>query len=1810
MTAATKGSTAFGGGYQNTGCIAPAGVGHHWYAVAGCDVGGTIVTGDGINWRPSNSGINAADANRHHAAAVTGSATVADRLYYLCSTLNTGGSGNGVVMQGTYSNTTGFVSWTDKATGLWGIQTGGADRPRLTGRLLALDEANDCLYAGTDSGIWKVTISTGATTQRALSGSTITGLVLDGADPTICYASVLGAGVYRLTNIRSGTVASTHKTFTDSQDVVYLNAGGTAYLYAATTNQPWGNPGGTLGGGPQRWTVGADITTGWTSISAGYDSGGNGISKIDAHWDGTKVLLLAGNGGDGSNNSGGSFSKDGGTTWLNCNGDWTTSTTPWAETQPWWLTTLASRVAIDQATYRVNMAQIDHANPLNMLLFGRSGTWRSQNGGTSWRPSVRGLEATVAHIVAAAPATNGRAATGDVDWTSIIAPQGFTSGLANGQQPQTGTGLGVYFRSDTLKLGVANESGEVWTTTNPFAASPTWTDNGFSNVSGAARQGMAIGDNGSGQEVLLTVRTGGGIERKLGGGAPSIASSLDTGTGAMTPHFCWPNGGAGRAYVYCSMASGLLRSTDQGATWSRVLTYTNSSENTGNIHNDPNNLDTLYLTADDGTAGGTGLFKITTASGSPTKTKIGPTISPGACGPCAVDPASGVVYVCTVSTAAHGDTQLYASPANNPGSGTTFTNITDPGWAGGPIYPLDMCVTGDGMLLAANHQGGYYVSDPTGGGGGGTQNAAAALSPALTLQASGQVIGQTPVERTLAAATATSNAATSLSVSPTGMVQNDLLLASYATDVTSSGSTGVLGGFKGNTGTGTATSVTGTVTDAGTLASGQVAYLSVWNNSTTAVSAMTTPPGWTPVVGQFDDAAVGGSMACYRKALTGSETTVSVSVSAAARMALGGVVVTNPDATSPEYDSAKNTGAVASSTTVDASSVSVTAGGTLVTFHGGQAQTTGALPTWTPPSGMTEQADDHSTSGGARNATIEANTLAVAADGTSGTKTATATASMNQYSGISISVRPAGGSSSVTHQAPGGWTQVGTTQVSGGLALSEWRKFAGSSEAGPYSFTTAQGSTMRMAVAVRAFPNTDQSAPIDGATVQGSASGATSFTHGAVTSGGLNRLWMLATAKTFAASGSSAMNTPATFTETVDAATSSASATNLNAALDYKTVQSGSTGTQAVTASDGSAQTWVGIAFLVASAAGAPVVTGTAAAAQTISLAADAELIPGPGTLPPGAFAFDGTNGPQVLTLLGLGAAANAAASTDYLHLGVGPGLGTAKLSGTTFVDVAADVISIRIGRGAATEYDGPQPGTCTVTLDNRSGNYDPTNLSSPYVAGNLLSGDDASFEDTIGNWQVGGGCTIAQSTAAAAVGTASLAVTGTGSGGAFVTCTGGSFAAAVPCQPGDRLSAGAQVLAAATPRAWHVVLRYLNAANTYVGQQNGPDVTDSAGAFVEVRYDGATVPAGLGIAKVTAQIETATTPAGGEVHYVDNVRLVKGKTVDTVTSLLDVGMPGWIRAQFQGVVYDRFYGFCSDISLDLGWDPTVTLTFADGLETLGRARLATIAAGDDGDTTGARLGRIADQTGWPSSLRAIDTGFTTLGATVMGDTALTLAAKVVATEFGVLYVDGAGRLTFADRHHAATATRSVVVQAELTDAGGPADVDMVALEVAKSRDGTCNDVHITREPDPYGQDQPAEQIATSASSVAAYGLLSLPGQVGALLRSDNDALAMAQWLLTRFPTPVLRVREVRVDAVMLNLWDRLLPLGLLDRVRVRRNYGPNLVLAELLVYGFAEEIRADPPSWTFVLSTQPPPPARVAWTLGSSALGSGRLGY
>jgi hypothetical protein len=67
-------------------------------------------------------------------------------------------------------------------------------------------------------------------------------------------------------------------------------------------------------------------------------------------------------------------------------------------------------------------------------------------------------------------------------------------------------------------------------------------------------------------------------------------------------------------------------------------------------------------------------------------------------------------------------------------------------------------------------------------------------------------------------------------------------------------------------------------------------------------------------------------------------------------------------------------------------------------------------------------------------------------------------------------------------------------------------------------------------------------------------------------------------------------------------------------------------------------------------------------------------------------------------------------------------------------------------------------------------------------------------------------------------------------------------------------------------------------------------------------------------------------------------------------------------------------------------------------------------------DLGGARADRILDMVDWPEDLRELDTGLTTLQSAVLDTPALEHLQKIGETEFGLLFIDRAGKVRFVDR--------------------------------------------------------------------------------------------------------------------------------------------------------------------------------------------------
>ena len=151
----------------------------------------------------------------------------------------------------------------------------------------------------------------------------------------------------------------------------------------------------------------------------------------------------------------------------------------------------------------------------------------------------------------------------------------------------------------------------------------------------------------------------------------------------------------------------------------------------------------------------------------------------------------------------------------------------------------------------------------------------------------------------------------------------------------------------------------------------------------------------------------------------------------------------------------------------------------------------------------------------------------------------------------------------------------------------------------------------------------------------------------------------------------------------------------------------------------------------------------------------------------------------------------------------------------------------------------------------------------------NLLDVVDSSFEDgSVGSWQASANCTIANSTAQAAAGTHSLAITATGTGLSVIL---GSHWPAMDMT--KRYNISGQFKAATTARPCSIYGYWFDPSGNGLGRIQSPAVPDSTTGWMDVAIVSAQPPPGTAYCVLLAWIDST---AAGEVHYLDDVEVTE----------------------------------------------------------------------------------------------------------------------------------------------------------------------------------------------------------------------------------------------------------------------------------------------------------------------------------------------
>jgi hypothetical protein len=256
------------------------------------------------------------------------------------------------------------------------------------------------------------------------------------------------------------------------------------------------------------------------------------------------------------------------------------------------------------------------------------------------------------------------------------------------------------------------------------------------------------------------------------------------------------------------------------------------------------------------------------------------------------------------------------------------------------------------------------------------------------------------------------------------------------------------------------------------------------------------------------------------------------------------------------------------------------------------------------------------------------------------------------------------------------------------------------------------------------------------------------------------------------------------------------------------------------------------------------------------------------------------------------------------------------------------------------------------------------------------------------------------------------------------------------------------------------------------------------------------------------------------------------------------------------------------------------TIQAVDGFRLFANAQITSVSSTSAGQTTGTRIDKILDAIGWPSSMRDIDAGQTTVQADP-GTLRTSLGAMhtIESTEYGALYMDAFGNLVFQDR--ALTSSSVAGTPVVFNDDGTGISYNNALWKLDDSL--VFNKASITRTGG-------TAQVALNQDSIDKYFLHSYQEQ-NLLMETDSEALNNAlAYVASRQET------SIRCDAVTLDLYTdnynagilAALDLDFFDPVTVSTTQpGSSSLTKTLQVFGVSHDVR--PNAWKTTLTTLEP---------------------
>ena len=291
------------------------------------------------------------------------------------------------------------------------------------------------------------------------------------------------------------------------------------------------------------------------------------------------------------------------------------------------------------------------------------------------------------------------------------------------------------------------------------------------------------------------------------------------------------------------------------------------------------------------------------------------------------------------------------------------------------------------------------------------------------------------------------------------------------------------------------------------------------------------------------------------------------------------------------------------------------------------------------------------------------------------------------------------------------------------------------------------------------------------------------------------------------------------------------------------------------------------------------------------------------------------------------------------------------------------------------------------------------------------------------------------------------------------------------------------------------------------------------------------------------------------------------------------------ITATYGSVTYPIFSGFITsyvtrypdESSADLA---TTTIEAVDAFRLVQLAQISSVTDSGAGQLSGTRINKILDEIDWPTTMRDVDAGLTTMQADPgTNRTALTALTTVATSEYGALYVDATGSFVFQDR----SVTAGSIGGTPTVFADNGTGIEYFDASWILNDVLVFNKATITRAGG-------TAQVALNQASIDKYFLHSY-FQDNLLMQTDAVALDYAQaYTASRAET------SIRVDAIVLDLYTNnyntgiiaALDLDFFDPIKVITTQ-PGGSLLEKTLQIFGVKMNVSPNSWKVQFTTLEP---------------------